>query len=1032
MPMSPDEVAELSHLLDEAIALEPRGRGPWLENLEQTRPRLAQQLREMLRRAATSDTGVLPELPKIDAGDAVARAGERVGPYVLLREIGRGGMGSVWLAERADGTFKRRVALKLPRLAWSADLSRRMARERDIGALLEHPNIARLYDAGVDEHGRPYIAMEYIDGQPIDVYYRELALDLLAKLKLFGEVTQAVAYAHGRLVLHRDLKPANVLVDSSGHVHLLDFGIAKLLDQAGAAATQLTQEQGRVLTLNYAAPEQITGRPLGVTADVYTLGVMLYELLTGALPYKVKRNTAGAIEEAILAGDAPPASSRVTDRRLARELRGDVDAILAKAIRRDPEQRYPTANALASDLQRFLDGQVIEARPDSAWYRLRKAVLRHRVPVIAVTAVLVVTVAGATTTFLQGRRAAAEAERTQLATEFVSELLRMNATQTSMATDARSATDPAAFVDRGAQLIEARFERQPEMKAEMYGVMGRVYADLKVDRLASHYATRQLEVLRSQKADAPRVARALMLLAEAALAAERDVDAEKYAQQTVEALPKNSDLLPEALALLSRAQYRTGKRTEARRSVDEGQSILAARGVTKSVANAWLTFEDGALLRGENRFDEATPLFEAAIDGAIAAAGPNSNTAIELQLRLARMLYQLRRADEGRQYSDAVVAALQELGDVGRIRAALVKAELQILLYTNEGANYTETMSVLDDVSQFLRSRASSLPAEVLAEVEVYRADASCYWGEMAFAKPLLETNGPLVLQSKRSLRAQAFILPALVGCAMGLGDHDAADRYARQLMETQVKMGAGSVPWAAWHWWAVAINLSMQGRHAEAEDLLLSAPAFDNAREDPSSMYADVIPLGLVQVRLDSGDFRRAQRKLPSNWPPPKERLGATANMQAYMQVLYGELMCASGQQRVGLEYLRLAEEFFIRFRSPNAPQLAQLRSVAGLCALSIGETQRAEEMAALARHAFDVQPAVSPYFKKPLAELEEKLGPTQPMRSRPRKRHQARKGERIGERSVFDEAGGHVRQHRGLLRAATITTDKPTEETP
>ena len=335
-----------------------------------------------------------------------------------------------------------------------------MARERDIGALLEHPNIARLYDAGVDEHGRPYIAMEYIDGQPIDVYCRDHALDLRARLKLFLEVTQAVAYAHGRLVLHRDLKPANVFVDAGGHVHLLDFGIAKLLDDTAAGA-DLTQEQGRVLTLNYASPEQIAGRPLGVTADVYALGVMLYELLTGALPYSLKRNTAGAMEDAILAGDAPLVSTRVADKRLARELRGDLDAIVAKAIKRDPNERYPTADAFAADIQRYLDGHAIEARPDSTWYRLRKAVIRHKVPVTAASAVLVVALVGLTTTLVQGQRAADEAERARLATAFVSELFRVNAMQQAPMSDGAARARPAVFVDRGAQLIEERFRGQP-------------------------------------------------------------------------------------------------------------------------------------------------------------------------------------------------------------------------------------------------------------------------------------------------------------------------------------------------------------------------------------------------------------------------------------------------------------------------------------------------------------------------------------------------------------------------------------------
>ena len=249
-------------------------------------------------------------------------------------------------------TFKRRVALKLPRLAWAAGLGKRMARERDIGALLEHPNIARLYDAGVDEHGRPYIAMEYIEGQPIDVYCRDHALDLRPRLKLFLEVTQAVAYAHGRLVLHRDLKPANVLVDAGGHVHLLDFGIAKLLDDTAVEA-DLTQEQGRVLTLNYASPEQIAGRPLGVTADVYALGVMLYELLTGALPYSLKRHTAGSDGGRNPGGRCPACRVpvwRISDWRascaatLTRSWRRRSSAIPTNAIRQ-PTRSLPTSSA---------------------------------------------------------------------------------------------------------------------------------------------------------------------------------------------------------------------------------------------------------------------------------------------------------------------------------------------------------------------------------------------------------------------------------------------------------------------------------------------------------------------------------------------------------------------------------------------------------------------------------------------------------------------------------------------------------------
>ncbi|MBL0148572.1 MAG: serine/threonine protein kinase [Ideonella sp.] len=239
------------------------------------------------------------------------------------------------------------MALKLPRLAWGAGLAERMAREREIGALLEHSHIARMYDAGVDERGRPFLAMEYIDGQPIDAWCEAQGLDVPARLRLFVQVIRAVAYAHGRLVVHRDLKPSNVLVTPDGQAHLLDFGIAKLLGDVAANEPGLTQQQGRVMTPHYASPEQVAGEAITVQSDVYSLGVLLYELLTGLLPIEPKRGTLGAVEEAILQGDAPLASGRVKAKATARALRGEVDAILAMAMRREPaaRTRRPTPGA---------------------------------------------------------------------------------------------------------------------------------------------------------------------------------------------------------------------------------------------------------------------------------------------------------------------------------------------------------------------------------------------------------------------------------------------------------------------------------------------------------------------------------------------------------------------------------------------------------------------------------------------------------------------------------------------------------------
>ncbi|HEV7391630.1 MAG TPA: serine/threonine-protein kinase, partial [Burkholderiales bacterium] len=296
------EYARLLALLDEVLELPVESRGCWVDELPEADADLTPTLRRLVAAASTHEPRELSELQVRIAG-AVLEAteqpdgsgmqpGELIGPYELVREIGRGGMGFVWLAKRADGAFKRSVALKLPYAAWTGRLAKHLSRERDILAGLEHPNIARFYDAGLDSMGRPFMAMEYVEGQAIDEYCRERQLSLRERLRLVLEVAKAVAYAHSKLVVHRDLKPANMLVTREGEVRLLDFGIARLIEGDPAADAPETQFASKVLTPNYASPEQIRGAPIGTATDVYSLAVVTYELLTGMRPYQLKRQSA--------------------------------------------------------------------------------------------------------------------------------------------------------------------------------------------------------------------------------------------------------------------------------------------------------------------------------------------------------------------------------------------------------------------------------------------------------------------------------------------------------------------------------------------------------------------------------------------------------------------------------------------------------------------------------------------------------------------------------------------------------------------
>jgi serine/threonine protein kinase len=285
MPLSISQMASMSRLLEEALLLDDAGRRAWLHSLAPEHQDLTEPLRIALWPQDSADSfyhkhSTFPNLG-VDAEDGPVASGlqpgARVGPYELIRLLGAGGMAEVWLARRADGAFRREVALKLPLLTWMRkDLEQRFTRERDILASLEHPNIAHLYDAGIEPQGLPYFALEYVVGTPITAYCDDQRLSIAARLELFRQVLSAVQYAHANLVIHRDLKPANIMVTAEGRVKLLDFGIAKLLSEGESRETELTRLSGRALTPDYAAPEQIAGAPITIAADVYALGVMLY------------------------------------------------------------------------------------------------------------------------------------------------------------------------------------------------------------------------------------------------------------------------------------------------------------------------------------------------------------------------------------------------------------------------------------------------------------------------------------------------------------------------------------------------------------------------------------------------------------------------------------------------------------------------------------------------------------------------------------------------------------------------------------
>ena len=436
--MSPGEWQALSPHLDHALTLDHEARAAWLAFLKEQNPELADRLQALLKTHRELNAEGFLNTSPIELAEP-ALAGRCVGPYKLLSPIGQGGMGTVWLAERGDGRFERQAAVKFVNLSVAGRVAEeRFKRESSILGRLMHPHIAALLDAGVSDQGRPYIVLEHVEGEPIDEYCDKHRLDIEGRIRLFLDVLSAVAHAHANLIVHRDLKPSNVLVSKNGQAKLLDFGIAKLLSDEEAEATVLTAEAGSALTPRFAAPEQITGGAVTTATDIYALGVLLYLLLTGRHPAGTQTTSAAELVKAIVETEPPRASSVIassddialadkrsaTLEKLQRQMRGDVDTILSKALKKNSQERYASVTAFADDLTRYLDHEPISARPDTLSYRAKKFLQRNRAVVVLVSIALLLVIGSLSTGLLLANRERKIAERRfsqvrQLADKFI-------------------------------------------------------------------------------------------------------------------------------------------------------------------------------------------------------------------------------------------------------------------------------------------------------------------------------------------------------------------------------------------------------------------------------------------------------------------------------------------------------------------------------------------------------------------------------------------------------------------------------------
>jgi serine/threonine-protein kinase len=734
--IDPRHWTDLNRLLDVALELPLTERDRWLATLDAQYEWLKPQLGDLLSRAARMGTldalNTLPKLDDISASDAAVEApGSLVGPYRLIRELGAGGMGSVWLAERTDGLINRPVALKLPHIASRRiGLAERMAREREILATLTHPNIARLYDAGVTAEGRPYLALEYVEGQPIDVYCDERGLDAPSRLKLFLQVSDAVAYAHAKLIIHRDLKPANILVTNAGEVRLLDFGVAKLLDEGQAKATQLTALSGRALTLDYASPEQICGEPLTIATDVYSLGVVLYEVLSGAKPYRLKRGSSAALEEAILQAE-PVKPSDAAKPMLRRALQGDVDCIVLKALKKKADARYATINELADDISRKLARRPIRARPDGTWYRVRMFVVRNRAAVSIAVTVAVVVLLSLATALRQGQVATQEAKR-------AAEVKQLLVSIFQGADPFKGTGEPLSAVDLLRQ-ARARFDTtridDPAIRLELLNTLGESMLNLDDDQEAMRVLEHAAQLIPAVGAQELQSLRARRLLAEAkakrgqAQPARQELDAilvllntqpSRYPEELVSALVQKAQienlegLYEAALATASQAlkasEAHLGAKTPQAVSAllqishahdylrRSNESLNAARAAYRMAQEVYGSHEGhpGAnaarmqyaiALVDQDQIEEAVGLMKISLAAATKLYGPRARIVGHYHAAMVQYLISCGRISEALEHSQLAMEIHEPLLEPGSSRhAALLDARGLALLSARRAA----------------------------------------------------------------------------------------------------------------------------------------------------------------------------------------------------------------------------------------------------------------------------------------------------------------------------------------------------------
>ncbi len=940
----------LQQLFEGALEVPAGRRFQWLHEACPDDEALRRQAESLIEHDTVTGTSIGEAVRS--AAESAARLnepqpGEPIGPYRLVRLLGRGGMGTVFLAERDDAQFHQTVAVKVVRAgSLTAETLSRFRAERQILAGLDHPNIARLLDGGELANGTPYVVIEHIDGEPITEYCGRRGLVIEDRIRLFQKVCSAVDYAHQRLVVHRDVKPGNILVTPAGEPKLLDFGIAKLLDPA--ADPSHTQTHSRVMTPDYASPEQVRGEPVTTATDVYALGVLLYELLTGNRPYSAVTTDSFALQQAICVEEPVPPSS------FEPRLRGDLESILLKALRKEPARRYASVQQFSEDLQRYLEGYPVRARQDRWPYRAAKFARRNRAGVAASLAFPALLVAAVFAVAMEARRAESERDRAVAARAQEERARRAEQREREQAQQQRErafaaeqmasreaarareeaetarhvstflaevfqGTDPFGrttrpasirdLVDRGARRLETELRGQPLVRASLQDIIGRVYGNLGDTAKGEPMIRGALATRRARLGgEHPETAASLLSLALVLLRRSEHVEAGSSASEAVRiwrASGGHRGELAEGLETLSVILQLKGEYPAAESSAREALAIRQKLygGAHSSTGESYNAL--GALLRSRGEFARAEQMFRKAYQIQTKALGPDHPITGSRANNLATVLFQTGR------YAEAEALFRQALGvyraDFGKEHSVVANA-------INNLATVLFQKRDLDEAEMLFRE-ALALNRKLVGENHSQTADSLNNLGRVLIARRDFGAAEPVMRQAaevRRKTQGKDHPLVAVALDGLGLiyrekGDFAAAEPLHRESLEIRRRRLRADHPALAVPLLGLAqVHLHFD-RAADAEPLLRDALAFRRKALPAGHWETAEIASVLGGCLTVLGRYEEAESLLLASHPVLRKEQGEDSRIarETYHRVI--ALYRASNQPGKAEAYMRL-----------------------------------------------------------------------------------------------------------------------------